>query len=79
MAKQVNFNNEIWDVISETDRNKTIGESLANVTLLGISLRIRHVETGEERVVYPFDVWGLEAWENLDGTCDESKLPEYYK
>jgi hypothetical protein len=78
MTKQVRFNNEIWDVISEMDRDKTIGESLANVTLLGTILHIRHVETGEETKVYPWDVWGMEEWENLDGTCDESKLPEGY-
>ena len=79
ITRRVRFGNEIWDIVQESDRNKTPGEALPGVKLLGTILLIRNPNTGEETSVYPWDVWGLEPWENLDGSCDESKVPDYYK
>lgn len=75
MTRQVRFNKEIWDVISETVRSECPEELATGATLFGMIMHIRNVTTGESTTVYPWDVWGLEDWENLDGTCDWSKVP----
>jgi len=79
MLKQVLFDNQIWEVVSSTDRNKDPEEAIPGIILIGTILHLRSTTTGEECKAYPWDVWGLEVWENLDGTCDESKVPEYLK
>ena len=73
--KQVRFNGELWDVLSETARNALSTEALASANLIGTILHLKNTVTSEECVTYPWDVWGLEEWENLDGTCDYSKFP----
>jgi hypothetical protein len=77
--KQVLFDGQIWDVLAETERNEVPTEALPNTHLMGTILHLRNTITLEDTMVYPWDVWGLEEWENLDGTCDESKLPEYLR
>jgi hypothetical protein len=71
-VKQVLFNNVVCDVLSEEKRAPING-----IKLLGTILTIRSTVTGEVDRVYPWDVWGYEEWERLDGTCDLTKLPKY--
>jgi len=72
--KQVLFDGEVWTVISQISRN--IAEPLNNVELIGDVLHIRNA-SGHVTAVYPWDVWGLESWENIDGTLNRSLAPDY--
>ena len=74
IGKQVRYDGKIWTVISQVNRN--IAEPLDNVVLIGDVLHIRN-NSGHVTAVYPWDVWGLESWENIDGTLNRSLAPNY--